>query len=107
MHVMCFAVLALTAAGQAHGLSDPMDAAVEVPPPAVSTSLSSYRAWSEQAVGDWRMANDRVGRIGGWKAYAAEAQNPDTPTAVTIPKGEPNPAAVQPTHPPAHEGIRQ
>ena len=36
----------------------------------------SYRSYADQEVGSWRKANDEVGRIGGWQAYAREAQAP-------------------------------
>lgn len=36
--------------------------------------IGAYQAYADQPVGSWREANDRVGRIGGWKAYAREAQ---------------------------------
>lgn len=45
--------------------------------------LRAYKAYAEQPVGSWREANDRVGRIGGWRAYAREIQTgepaPDLP----------------------------
>ena len=37
---------------------------------------ASYRPWRDQAVGDWRQANDLVGRIGGWRTYAREVAPP-------------------------------
>ena len=36
--------------------------------------LRAYKAYVDQPVESWREANDRVGRIGGWRAYAKEAQ---------------------------------
>lgn len=36
--------------------------------------LQSYKAYADQPVEPWREANDRVGRIGGWRAYAREIQ---------------------------------
>jgi hypothetical protein len=58
------------------------------PPPTklqYTSALSSYQGYADQAVQSWREANDRVGRIGGWRAYAKEAATgqlaPDTPPA--------------------------
>ena len=34
--------------------------------------LSRYKRFEDPAVLPWREANDTVGRIGGWKAYAQE-----------------------------------
>lgn len=42
------------------------------------SAFSNYRRYDEQMVG-WREANDTAARIGGWKAYAREAQQPDAP----------------------------
>ena len=34
--------------------------------------MSGYQPYADQPVQSWREANDRVGRIGGWRAYAKE-----------------------------------
>lgn len=36
------------------------------------SALSGYEAYKEQSVQSWREANDKVGEIGGWRAYAKE-----------------------------------
>ena len=36
--------------------------------------FDGYRSFDEQPVVSWREANDLVGRIGGWQAYAREGQ---------------------------------
>ncbi|UXY14955.1 hypothetical protein N8I74_16785 [Chitiniphilus purpureus] len=36
--------------------------------------FDSYRVFHDQAIADWRLANRTVGEIGGWRAYAREAQ---------------------------------
>ena len=35
-------------------------------------TLSGYEAYKEQSVQSWKDANDKVGEIGGWRAYAKE-----------------------------------
>lgn len=57
-----------------------------------ASPLSGYRAWDDQQVRSWRDANDRVGRIGGWRAYSREAQTVNTPVQLpgvkpTLPDG--------------------
>ena len=37
-----------------------------------SSAISDYQAYTDQPVQSWRQANDRVGQIGGWRAYAKE-----------------------------------
>lgn len=60
---------------------DPADAALVVPPTVYRSAFEGYRPNREQAVGDWRKANDEVARVGGWRAYAREAQAPVAPVA--------------------------
>ena len=45
------------------------------------SALSGYRRFADQPVGDWREANDLVGRIGGWKTYARESRPDAKPAA--------------------------
>ena len=37
-----------------------------------SSAIDAYQAYADQQVQSWREANDRVGQIGGWRAYAKE-----------------------------------
>lgn len=55
---------------------DPQDAKASVPPVIYSSRLADYRVFPDEKVGSWKEANDNVGRIGGWRAYAKEAQEP-------------------------------
>lgn len=52
---------------------DPLDPTVPVPTLHWRSPLSAYPAWRDEPLGDWRAANDTVGRVGGWRAYAREA----------------------------------
>ncbi len=36
------------------------------------SAISAYQAYTDQPVQSWRETNDRVGQIGGWRAYAKE-----------------------------------
>ncbi|MDO9196116.1 hypothetical protein [Rhodoferax sp.] len=45
------------------------------------SAFADYRAYSEQPVASWREANDKVDQIGGWRAYAREASQPEPVTA--------------------------
>ncbi|MET4578233.1 hypothetical protein [Ottowia thiooxydans] len=55
----------------------------EAPKPTTLTKLSysspfeTYQGYADQPVQSWRKANDRVGQIGGWRAYAKEAKTGD------------------------------
>src|SRR5690606_20510646 len=56
-------------------------AAPAVPPPATvsppetsyQSALEGYKRFTDEPVGSWKAANDRVAQIGGWRSYAQEA----------------------------------
>ncbi len=57
------------------------------------SAFEGYRPFNEAPVASWREANDTVGRIGGWRAYAREAAQPSLPGAAA---GMTPPLAVPP-----------
>ena len=56
---------------------DPLDAKASVPALNYESSFSQYRRLGDEKPVSWRDANDTVTRIGGWRVYAREAQQPD------------------------------
>ena len=38
------------------------------------SAFEGYRAYSDDKVLSWRESNDTVGKVGGWRVYAREAQ---------------------------------
>ena len=78
--------------------ADPLDASVAVPAVTYESEFSRYRRAGDNKAIPWRESNDTAERIGGWRAYAREAQQPDpTPPvpaalpAKTDPKSMPMP----------------
>ena len=59
------------------------------------STFEGYQPFNDQPVGAWKDANDTVGRIGGWRAYAKEAQAADGKPAAASP--------AAPAHPPGHK----
>jgi hypothetical protein len=56
---------------------DPLDAKAAVAPLVHRSALAGYRRLdAESPPLNWRAANDAVERIGGWRAYAREANAP-------------------------------
>lgn len=52
------------------------------------SAFASYKRHDETAtVSSWRKANDEVGRIGGWRAYAKEARQPEPTRTPSAPAG--------------------
>ncbi len=41
-----------------------------------TSPIAGYQSFIDEKVTDWPAANDKVGQIGGWRAYAKEAQEP-------------------------------
>lgn len=70
--------------------ADPLQADAAVPPMVYSSAFVRYRGARDVEVGSWREVNDTVARIGGWRAYAREAQQPD---AATVPMATPGAAS--------------
>lgn len=68
------ATLALGATAQPH--ADPSDARAPVPP-AVHKSAAQPKPADDPAPSDWRAANERVARVGGWRTYARETLPPE------------------------------
>ena len=56
---------------------DPLDPKASVPPLVYASSLKPGTAAAADKPLGWREANDTVARIGGWRVYAREAQQPD------------------------------
>jgi len=89
---------------------DPLDAKASVPPLSYRSSFSRYRGLSDDKTVSWREANDAVARIGGWRVYAREAQQPEstppaTDTATSPKPGGPGMDTSKPMPmPPGHGG---
>lgn len=91
-HVALLAVAASTAAQNSPRVAppDPLDARAVVPAATYEPALSRYRPFVEPPPLSWRQANDTADSIGGWRAYAREAQGaasapPRTPAVGTTP----------------------
>ena len=71
---------------------DPLDPKASIPTLIYQSSFTPYRRLDDGKPIAWREANDTVTRIGGWRVYAREAQQPDP--APTAKPAAPAPAAV-------------
>ncbi len=67
-----------------HARKDPANPQAEVPAVAYRSSLNDHRRIGDEPVGNWRALNDKVRAVGGWRAYAREANAPEaTPASPT------------------------
>lgn len=73
--------------------ADPLDATAKVAPLLYKSALATYKRHGESEAVPWREANDRVGRIGGWRAYAREANAAEAPEAPASAAPVPQPGA--------------
>ena len=63
-------------------------------PPAYRSAFEGYQPYTDEKIGNWKEANDNAGRIGGWREYAKEASESQTPEGATKP--DPDAAPAQP-----------
>jgi hypothetical protein len=93
--------------------ADPLDAQARVPAITHASPLASYRRLGDDKRVAWTEANETVNRIGGWRAYAREAQQPDPAapapaargTSAPTPRAAPNAApSSAPSAAPRHGG---
>ena len=96
LQIICWGVAAMAlpalAVAQEKVLPDPADPNTNVPPVIYVSPLTQYQPFGDEQVNAWKAANDLVEKIGGWKAYAKESQEP-------APTGEQPGRPVQPTAP--------
>ena len=60
--------------------------------PAYHSALEGYQRYTEEKTLNWKDANDATARIGGWRAYAKEASQPQAPEGVDKPESGAMPA---------------
>ena len=73
---------------------DPLDAKASVPALSYRSSFSRFRGLADDKPVTWREANDAVARIGGWRVYAREAQQPASTPSATDAATSPKPGAT-------------
>lgn len=73
--------------------ADPLNPKAVVPAVTYRSVLGAYRPAGDVRVGSWKDANETVARIGGWRVYAREARQPDSPSDANPGSAPANPAA--------------
>ena len=46
--------------------------------PAFRSALEGYKPYADERIVNWKAANDTTARVGGWRAYAKEASQPES-----------------------------
>jgi hypothetical protein len=80
-HLVAAALLALLVPTINAARPDPLDPQAAVPRLTHESAFKHYRGQRDEKLRGWKDANDEVGRIGGWRAYAREAQQADAPAS--------------------------
>ncbi len=62
---------------------------------AYRSAMEAYQPYTDEKTVNWKESNDNAGRIGGWRAYAKEASQPESGAT---------PAADAATSPDPHAG---
>ncbi len=89
--------VALSSATLLVGHAGAQTAPPAVPPAATlapyKSAFEGYRAYSDDKMTSWRAANDEVARVGGWREYARQAQQPENTPAPAHKAGTGQPKA--------------
>lgn len=71
--VLAAALSASAAFAQPVPTSAPASVVNQAAPLGFSSAMEGYKPYTDDAVTNWKAANDSVAQIGGWRAYAKEA----------------------------------
>lgn len=77
--------------------ADPRDAQAVVPGIEYRSAFSDYKRYRDPAIGEWRAANDEVGRLGGHMGHTSAGRSESS----TKPEGHTPKASSSPVDPPA------
>jgi hypothetical protein len=71
--------LSLTGAAEAQSQNSPKSGPAKAKTTlGFKSTFDQYKPYTDEKVSSWKGANDEVGRIGGWRAYLKEANEPDS-----------------------------
>ena len=65
------------AAAQLPAAVSPASRAAPASPLPYRSAFEGYKPYTDDKLLNWKEVNDTTGRIGGWRAYAKEARQPD------------------------------
>lgn len=65
------------AAAQTPAPASPVPEATQASTLTYRSAFEGYKPYTDDKLLNWKEANDTTGRIGGWRAYAKEARQPD------------------------------
>jgi hypothetical protein len=88
--VNCMVLVSTPHAQTAAQKAAPASTAKPAVPEPIKSAFDGYRPYTDEAVANWKAANENVARIGGWREYARQAQSSeDTSTRPSRPQTQP------------------
>ena len=87
-----FVALALPAVLLNHAISQTVLPVGTLAPTPYKSAFEGYQAYSDDPMVNWKAVNEDVARIGGWREYAKQAQQPENTS--TTKAGEVKPKAT-------------
>ena len=72
-----FVAVTLAAMLPAHAVAQTVLPAIAPAATPHKSAFEGYQAYSDDPMVNWKAANDDVARIGGWREYAKQAQQPE------------------------------
>lgn len=79
--VLCASVSALAGAQSAAPRPPDIQEAQPPTPSAYRSAFEGYQPYTDETTGDWKAINATTAAVGGWRVYAKEARQPQTPDA--------------------------
>ncbi len=90
---------AIVAKAQTPAPTVPAASVTDAAPAPFRSAFEGYQPYTEEKIVRWKEANDNVGRIGGWREYAKEAQQPQASGAAAQSDPHAGPAKPAPERP--------
>ena len=81
------------AAAQAPAAASPASRVAPASPLPYRSAFEGYKPYTDDKLLNWKEVNDTTGRVGGWRAYAREARQPDDKASVHDMSKMPEPKA--------------
>jgi len=99
---LCLCALAAHAQPARNAQPDPLDPMADAPRVQHESAFKNYRRLGDAKPTPWQGANETVNRIGGWRAYAREASQPEAAPAARPAAPASAPAGPGGGHPQHH-----
>ena len=84
-NIIVISVVSWSGVATAFSIADPANAAALASPIQYQSPFRDYRPLGEDKLTSWKVANEEVGKIGGWRVYSREAIKANEPVPAENP----------------------